>query len=65
MKLAILSLLVTAGAMAQTNSGDWTAYGKNSFGWRYSELGQINTANVSRLAAQFRLSARLRSHSGR
>jgi len=53
MKLAILSLLITALAMAQTNSGDWTAYGKNSFGWRYSELGQINTANVSRLAAQW------------
>jgi alcohol dehydrogenase (cytochrome c) len=53
MKKALLGLMMGAAALAQTNPGDWTSYGKNSFGWRYSELDQINTKNVSRLAPQW------------
>jgi alcohol dehydrogenase (cytochrome c) len=34
--------------MAQQDA--WLTYGKNSFGWRYSELAQIHTGNVRRLA---------------
>jgi alcohol dehydrogenase (cytochrome c) len=33
--------------------GDWTSYGKNPLGWRYSELSAINTTNVSRLSVQW------------
>jgi alcohol dehydrogenase (cytochrome c) len=47
MKLAVL--FFGAIAMAQ----DWTSYGNNSFGWRYSELDQINTKNVARLTPQW------------
>jgi alcohol dehydrogenase (cytochrome c) len=32
---------------------DWTSYGKNDLGWRYSELDQINTNTVSRLTPQW------------
>ena len=53
MKSAILSLWMAAAAVAQTSPGDWTSYGKNSFGWRYSELDQINARNVARLAPQW------------
>jgi len=31
----------------------WTAYGKNSFGWRYSDLKQINTSNVAQLSPKW------------
>ena len=34
----------------QSDPNSWLSYGKNYAGWRYSELTQINTANVSRLA---------------
>jgi alcohol dehydrogenase (cytochrome c) len=53
MKRIALSVLTCAVALAQNESGDWTSYGKNSLGWRYSELGQINTKNVSTLAVQW------------
>jgi len=38
---------------AQIDPGSWMSYGKNSLGWRYSELDQINAKNVSRLASQW------------
>jgi len=44
-------LLVLAGTMALAQ--DWTSYGKNPFGWRYSELDQINTKTVGRLTPQW------------
>jgi alcohol dehydrogenase (cytochrome c) len=54
MRLATVSLLIVIGAFsfvfAQTNSSDWRTYGQNWLGWRYSELAQIDTRNVSRLA---------------
>src|SRR2546421_1138645 len=33
--------------------GEWTSYGKNPQGWRYSELNEITAANVSKLAPQW------------
>ena len=53
MKLLVLNVLAGAIALAQNDPGTWTTYGKNSLGWRYSELDQINTKNVSKLAAQW------------
>jgi alcohol dehydrogenase (cytochrome c) len=53
MKLLAIGLLSTAMALAQTGTGAWTSYGNNSFGWRYSELDQINASNVARLAPQW------------
>ena len=54
MRFAVIASLVVAGAVslvfAQTNSNDWRTYGQNSQGWRYSELAQIDTRNVSRLS---------------
>jgi alcohol dehydrogenase (cytochrome c) len=52
MKGIALGFLTCAVALGQ-NDGDWSSYGKNSFGWRYSELDQINTKNVSKLTAQW------------
>jgi alcohol dehydrogenase (cytochrome c) len=47
----IAALLLMVGLVeGQTNSGDWRSYGQNSLGWRYSELTQIDTRNVSRLS---------------
>ncbi len=34
---------------AQSDPATWLTYGKNYAGWRYSELAEINTTNVSRL----------------
>ncbi|HTB14166.1 MAG TPA: PQQ-dependent dehydrogenase, methanol/ethanol family [Bryobacteraceae bacterium] len=48
MKLSI-TLIFGALALAQ----DWTSYGNNALGWRYSELDQINTENVARLTPQW------------
>src|ERR1700728_2879244 len=44
-------LLVFAAAISMAQ--DWTSYGKNPFGWRYSELDQINTKTVARLTPQW------------
>ena len=48
MKTIALGLLTCTAALAQNDPGDWTSYGKNSLGWRYSELDQINTKNVAK-----------------
>src|SRR5229473_8034538 len=53
MKLLVLSFLAGTFALAQNDASSWTTYGKNSLGWRYSELDQINTKTVSKLAAQW------------
>ena len=53
MKLLLLFALAGSIALAQEDPGSWTSYGKNSLGWRYSELDQINTKTVSKLAAQW------------
>jgi len=38
---------------AQNDSGSWLMYGKNYSAWRYSELAQINTSNVTRLTPRW------------
>ena len=48
MKLMVLSVLAGAVVFGQGDAS-WTSYGKNSLGWRYSELDQINTQTVSKL----------------
>src|ERR1700682_2074801 len=53
MKLLVLGVLTGAIVLAQNDPGSWTTYGKNSLGWRYSELDQINTKTVSKLTAQW------------
>ena len=54
MRHKAVSLLVIAGTIgivfAQRNSSDWRTYGQNSLGWRYTELAQIDTRNISRLS---------------
>lgn len=47
--MKLLILFTGALALAQ----DWTSYGKNELGWRYSELDQINTRTVARLTPQW------------
>jgi alcohol dehydrogenase (cytochrome c) len=42
---------------AQSDPNSWVTYGKNYAGWRYSELSQINTATVARLAPAWVLQA--------
>jgi alcohol dehydrogenase (cytochrome c) len=47
--MKLLLMLLGTIALAQ----DWTSYGKNDLGWRYSELDQINTKAVARLTPQW------------
>src|SRR5436309_15187323 len=46
-RFAIL-LAALAGALPK-DAADWTTYGQNYAGWRFSELAQINTGNVANL----------------
>jgi alcohol dehydrogenase (cytochrome c) len=48
MRFAGLLLFVATLLAAQT--GEWRTYGQNAQGWRYSDLTQIDTRNVARLA---------------
>src|SRR5665213_2525360 len=41
--------LVPPAIGAQTTPGEWTAYGRDAFGSRFSPLTQITRDNVSRL----------------
>jgi alcohol dehydrogenase (cytochrome c) len=38
---------------AQSDPETWLSYGKNYYGWRYSDLRQINAANVGQLAPRW------------
>jgi alcohol dehydrogenase (cytochrome c) len=54
MRLTGIALLLGAAfVQAQTNSGDWRTYGQNTQGWRYSDLTQIDTRSVARLAPKW------------
>jgi alcohol dehydrogenase (cytochrome c) len=53
MKLFATGIVAAAVALAQTDPSTWTSYGKNDFGWRYSDLNQINTETVARLTPQW------------
>jgi len=50
---AIALLLGKAFVSAQTNPGEWRTYGQNPQGWRYSDLTQIDTRTVARLAPKW------------
>jgi len=52
MRLRTILLLAALPALpaAENDPTTWLTYGKNSRGWRYSEIRQINTANVAQLA---------------
>jgi glucose dehydrogenase len=45
--------LMAAALAAQTPRGDWTTYGHNPQGWRYSELAQISAAKVASLRPEW------------
>jgi alcohol dehydrogenase (cytochrome c) len=46
-------LVMALAALPNNDSSTWLTYGKNHSGWRYSELSQINTGNVARLATRW------------
>lgn len=46
---ALLGIALTTHAAQAQSSGDWSAYGRDQLGSRYSPLTQITTANVGRL----------------
>ncbi len=51
MKRWALVLMATAVLGAAENDAEtWLTYGKNLSGWRYSEMRQIHTGNISQLA---------------
>ena len=50
MKNLILSLAFSGVAFTQS---DWTSYGGNPQGWRFSDLKQINTTNVASMAPEW------------
>ena len=52
----LIFLMTAALGAAELNEKDpntWTAYGKNSYGWRYSDLRQINASNVAQLVPKW------------
>jgi alcohol dehydrogenase (cytochrome c) len=53
MKLLTVVLLFALGLTGQDSQSTWQTYGKNSLGWRYSDLAQINTSNVANIAPQW------------
>src|SRR5438552_6549893 len=54
MRAAAIALLLAAPLVdGQIDSGAWRMYGRNSLGWRYSELTQIDAGNVSRLSPRW------------
>jgi len=54
MRAAAIALLLAAPLVeGQTDSGAWRMYGRNSLGWRYSELTQIDAGNVARLTPRW------------
>ncbi len=53
MKWLFWSVLLSAVLTAQDDAGSWKTYGKNTSGWRHSELSQIDASNVARIAPQW------------
>ena len=45
----ILLLTLAVAPAAENDPTTWLTYGKNSRGWRYSEMRQISPANVAQL----------------
>ena len=53
MRASFVALLIATTAFGQSGREDWRSYGRNYAGWRYSELAEINTANVAQLRPQW------------
>ncbi len=53
MRALAISLLIASAAFGQSSRDEWRSYGKNYSGWRYSELNEINTANIAQLRPQW------------
>ena len=53
MKWILWAACIAAAVQAQNDPATWTTYGKNTLGWRYSELSQIDTSNVARITPQW------------
>ncbi len=49
----ILCILLAAPMLWSADDKGWETYGGNNAGWRYSELAQINTENIARLAPKW------------
>jgi alcohol dehydrogenase (cytochrome c) len=49
----LLSVIIPCAALLAAADTGWLSYGGNYAGWRYSELAQINTSNVARLAPRW------------
>jgi alcohol dehydrogenase (cytochrome c) len=49
----VFAILISLAALAADDAGNWRTYGKNHSGWRYSELEEIQTNNVARLAPEW------------
>ena len=43
--------LAALALYGQSPRGEWTTYGHNAAGWRYSDLTQITASNVAHAAA--------------
>ncbi len=50
----IAALLLASGSAAAQSSGEWTAYGADALGSRWSPLADVDRANVARLAPAWR-----------
>src|SRR5258707_10549106 len=48
-----IALLLLPLALSAAQDINWTTYGGNLSGWRYSELAQINTDNVAPLTPKW------------
>jgi alcohol dehydrogenase (cytochrome c) len=61
MRLVLIGLTLAVAGFAQVASKDtgWLSYGQNSFGWRFSQINQINTANIAQLAPRWIFQSRL------
>jgi len=53
MKALLIGVLASVLPTYTQTADNWTTYGKNYSGWRYSELGEINSSNVARLAPRW------------
>jgi len=54
MRIRLMVLLLAASVLwGQEGKGEWRTYAQNTLGWRYSDLTQIDTKTVARLAPQW------------
>ncbi len=52
--LLLLAVAAMCGAeLSEKDPATWITYGKNTYGWHYSDLRQINASNVAQLAPKW------------